>query len=343
MAGSVPLDLLYGQDYVSFVTTAVTAPLVVVTSRSFSSGRLALTEELQDAGCRVVVGPPDHKFSTLVPLLQGATAWIAGTGPVTAQHLASAPRLRVLARYGAGVDNVDLQAAAAQGILVTNTPGVNTDAVADHALALILAALRDVIGGDRSVRDKTWRVRRTRELGHLQVGLVGFGRIGQAVARRLQGFGGVVSAFDPYVAPDVVEARGVRPVGLLELARTSGVISLHVPGQQVVVDGRFLAEVGSETILVNTARAGAVDEAALAEALREGRLAHYASDVLASETGGPSPLLAEDLAARTLFTPHTAAQTVEAVDRMGRGAVDAVVAALRGETPSHLVVPDGVR
>jgi D-3-phosphoglycerate dehydrogenase len=335
------------------VATAASAPLVVVTSRSFSSGRLALTEELQDAGCRVVVGPWDHELSNLAPLLQSAAAWIAGTGPITGEHLASAPRLRVLARYGTGVDNVDLQAAAARGILVTNTPGVNTDAVADHALALILAALRDLVGGDRAVRDSTWRVRRTRELAArvrrtrelaaLRVGLVGFGRIGQAVARRLQGFGSEVSTFDPYLAPEVIEARGVRRMGLLELARTSGVISLHLPGGQVVVNRRFLAEVAPETILVNTARAGVVDEGALAAALREGRLARYASDVLANEAGGPSPLLAEDLAERTLFTPHTAAQTVDAVDRMGRGAVDAVVAALRGETPGHIVVPDVAR
>ncbi len=312
-----------------------------MTSRSFSSGDLDLAAELVAAGCTVVTGPPDHDLDVLRPLLAGVTAWVAGTGPVTDAHLAAAPDLRIVARYGVGVEAVDLAAAAARGVVVTNTPGANSGAVADHAVALILAALRDVAGGDRRVRDGDWSVRRTRQLGRLTVGIVGLGRIGRGVADRLRGFGGPLLGHDPYVPADQLAAVGVTGVDLTELAARSDVITLHLPGEQVVVDAAFLARVRPATIVVNTARASLVDESVVAEALRDGRLGCYAADVLGSEAAGEhgalNPLLAEDLRDRTVFTPHVAAQTVEAVDGMGRGAVDAVLALLRGDEPASPV------
>ena len=150
--------------------------VVLVTSRSFSSGDLDLAGELTEAGCEIVTGPSDHDLEMLRPLLASATAWVAGAGPVTADHLDAAPKLQIVARYGVGVEAVDLAAAAERGILVTNTPGANSGAVADHAVALILAALRDVAAGDRGVRAGRWAVRRTRQLGQLTVGIVGLGR-----------------------------------------------------------------------------------------------------------------------------------------------------------------------
>lgn len=310
---------------------------VLVTSRSFSSGDLDLAAELTEAGCRTVTGPADHDLEALRPLLSGARAWIAGAGPVTPAHLDAAPHLELVARYGVGVNAVDLTAAAARGVLVTNTPGANAGAVADHTVALILAALRDVVPGDRGVREGRWGVHRARELGGLTVGVVGLGRIGRAVASRLTGFGSTLLGHDPWVAGKEVTAAGLRPVTLDDLVRQSDVVTLHAPGEDVLVDARLLGLARPGAILVNSARATLVDEAAVADALRTGGLGVYASDVLATETGSDSPLLAEDLRDRTLFTPHSAAQTVEAVDSMGRGAVDAVLAHLRGERPPNLV------
>src|ERR1700749_2849398 len=165
-------------------------PIVLVTSRSFSTGTQDLVERLRAAG---------HDLAALDEPLGRAVGWIAGTGPVTAEHLRRAPQLRVVARYGVGVDAVDLVAAAARGVVVTNTPGANSDAVADHALALLLARLRDVPCGDRRVRRGDWSARRGRELGSLTVGVLGFGRIGRGVARRLAGFGATVLAHDPFL------------------------------------------------------------------------------------------------------------------------------------------------
>ena len=322
---------------------------MLVTSRSFSTGDLDLAAELTDAGCVITTGPPDHDLAALRPLLASATSWIAGAGPVTADHLDAAPLLQIVARYGVGVEAVDLAAAAHRGVLVTNTPGANSGAVADLAVALMLAALRDVTAGDRGVRTGQWAVRRTRELGQLTVGIVGLGRIGRGVATRLSGFGSTILGHDPWVPVDELERLGIEGVDLPELARRSDVITLHAPGDAVLVDADFLGRTRSTLILVNTARASLVDEAAVADALRAGRLRTYATDVLGSESGRhDSPLLAADLADRTLFTPHAGAQTVEAVDQMGRGAVDAVRAHLRGEQPPNLVrrpdvAPKGAR
>ena len=318
----------------------VSSPLVLVTSRSFSTGDLDLAGELAVAGCRIATGPSNHDLDPLRPLLAEATAWIAGTGPVTAAHLDAAPGLQIVARYGVGVEAVDLAAAAERGVLVTNTPGANTGAVADHAVTLVLAALRDVAAGDRGVRAGRWTVQRTRELGALTVGIVGLGRIGRAVASRFRGFGSTLLGFDPWVRPADLEPLGIAAVDLETLARRSDVISLHAPGEQTLVDEGLLSVVRPGLILVNTARATLVDETALAAALRAGRLRRYASDVLGSEAGAQAnPLLADDLQDRTVFTPHSAAQTVEAVDGMGRGAVDAVLAHLGGERPPNLVPP----
>jgi D-3-phosphoglycerate dehydrogenase len=315
---------------------------VLVTSRSFSSGELDLVAELRAAGLTVAFGDHEHELPRLAPMLAQAVGWIAGAGPVTAAHLYAAPHLRIVARYGVGVDAVDLAAAAALGIVVTNIPGANTAAVADHALALMLGALRDVAVGDRRVRAGDWRVERTRQLGSLVVGIVGVGRIGRAVAARLGGFGSRMLGHDPGVSPGELIRLGIEPVSLPELVRESDIITLHSPGERLLVDAAFLRQVKPGCILINTARAALVDESAVASALQLGTLRRYAADTLDSESAATSsPLLTEPLADLTLFTPHAAAQTVEAVDRMGRGAVDAVLAVLRGEMPPHVVAESG--
>lgn len=315
---------------------------VLVTSRSFSTGSLDIARELRRDGIAVVTGPPDHDLTALAPLLADVDGWIAGTGPVTDSHFAVAPRLRIVARYGVGVDAVDLAAARNRGIIVTNTPGANSGAVADHALALILSALRGVAAGDRRVRAGTWTVQRARELGGLTVGVIGFGRIGRGVAERLRGFGCRALASDPYLADTDIRAAGAEPVSPAALAARSDVISLHAPGDQLIVDADWLTTVRAGLILVNTARADLVDEQALAQALRDGRVGAYAADTLSTESthaaGDASPLLAGDLADRVTLTPHSAAQTVEAVDRMGAGTAEAVRAVLHDRDPDPALV-----
>lgn len=318
----------------------MTQPTVLVTSRSFSTGDLDVRGQLEVAGARVVIGPASHDLPSLRPVLAGALAWIAGAGPVTADHLDAAPHLRLIARYGVGVEAVDLRTAQARGVLVTNTPGANSGAVADHTLALMLTALRSVTAGDRAVRRGDWRVHRSRELGRLTVGLVGAGRIGRGVASRLRGFGSTVLGYDPWVDEEVLRGVGIEPASLDELAARCDIVSLHAPGEATLVDRAWLSLAKPTMILVNTARATLVDEPAVAEALTQSRLLAYAADTTTTEAGGvDSPLLDPQLVDRTIFTPHTAAQTVEAVDQMSEGAGAAVLALLTGDPVPNAVQP----
>lgn len=316
----------------------MTEKRIVVTSRSFGSGDRDLARELADAGFTVVRATSSHDQDELAAALAGAVAWIAGTGPVTSEHFDLAPDLRVLARYGVGVDAVDLAAARQRGIVVTNTPGANSDAVADHAIALLLAVLRHVPSGDRAVRVGDWTVQRGRELGASTVGIVGFGRIGQGVARRLQGFGSTVLVHDPYVDDKLINSFGATAVELDELAFKADVVSLHAPGGHQLINQAWIDRARPGLIVINTARADLVDEEAVVAALHSGAVGGYAADTLASEGhGGGSPLLVEELADRVVITPHLGAQTIEAVDRMGAAAVADVLAVLDGHPPAHPV------
>ena len=334
-SGAVPTGSV-GEATAVSADTAGAAGVVLVTTRSFGAGDADPAGVLAAAGLRVVRGPVDHDPAALAQPLGEAVAWIAGTAPVTARHLDVAPRLRVVARYGTGVDAVDLHAARARGIVVTNTPGANAEAVADYTVALMLAALRHLVDQDRAARTGRWQAQRGRELGALTVGLVGFGAVGRGVARRLAGFGATVLVHDPYVAPDELQTAGVQPVPeLAALAARAQLVSLHLPGGgRPIVDTAFLAHLPAGAMLVNTARGDLVDEAAVAAALAEGRLGAAAVDVLASEPAAASPLLD---APNTIVTPHAAGQTVEAIDRMGMTAAEEVVRVLAGKAPRHPV------
>lgn len=313
-------------------------PVVLVTSRSFSSGTLDLSSRLEAAGLEIV-RHPHHELSTLGDSLPRAVAWIAGTAPVTAAHFAGAPRLKVLARYGVGCDAVDLAAADKAGVVVTNTPGANSDAVAEYSLALMMAVLRGVPQGDVRLRAGDWSVRRGRQLGSSTVGIVGFGRIGQASAALLTGLGCHVMIHDPYVDPEAISSAGYQPASLDDVRVKAKVVTFHSPGGPCVINEDWLADCAPGQVIVNTARASLIDEAAVAAALREGRLFGYAADTLQTETdaSGESPLLAADLRDRVVLTPHLGAQTDEAVDQMGAMAVDGALAVLADKPPSHPV------
>lgn len=288
-------------------------------------------QRLGDAGYRVLRAGADHDYEELRPLLEHAVAWIAGTGPITPRLIAAAPELRVISRYGVGTDAIAKDAARARGIVITNAPGSNSDAVADHTVALMLAGLRRVVVGDRQVRLGDWSPQRSRELGSLTVGIVGFGRIGQGVARRLSGFGSSIIAFDPFLPTDVFTQFGAQSAEFDLIADRCDVISLHAPGGTVIVDQDWLARLTRPALLVNTARADLIVEPDVAAALRSGRLSGYAADTLTYENiAAGGPLLASDLQDQVTITPHWAAQTVEAIDRMGEMAVDSALAVLEG-------------
>jgi len=311
---------------------------VLVTSRTFGSGDRPLLEEMREAGVETVSGPSHHALGDLREALAEADGWIAGTGPILKEHFDAAPRLKVIARYGVGTDAVDLAEAQRRNIPVTNTPGANSDAVADLTIALILEGLRHLSKASRNLRLGNWNAVPGKEMGALTVGIAGLGRVGQGVAQRLSGFGTRVIAFDPFADQSVFEERGVEAVQWEALVSQSDVITLHAPGGGQLVTADTLTPTTAKTVLVNTARADLVNEYAVAEALRDDRLGCYVADVLHAEgRAGESPLLAADLADRVTVTPHIAAQTIQAIDAMGSMAWANTHAVLNSKNPLHPV------
>lgn len=309
----------------------MTPDTVVVTSRSFGAGRSDPAAALAAHGLAVVRADVDHDLDALAEPLSGAVAWIAGAAPVTAAHLERAPALRLLARYGTGVDAVDLDAARHRGVMVTNTPGANAAAVAEHTVALMLACLRHVVAADRRVRAGQWPAMRGRELGAATVGIIGLGEVGRRVADLVGSFGATVVVHDPFV-----DVRKATSLPLEALLARADVVTLHrPPGDAPVIDAAACARMRDDAVLINTARPGLVDEAAVAAALHAGELGAVGTDVVEGAVGAPSVLLS---APRTVVTPHCAAQTIEAVDRMGGSAVDEVVRVIvDGAAPAHRV------
>lgn len=312
---------------------------VLVTPRSFGRDDPGVCRELERSA-RVVWEPGAHEPDRLAALVSGADGWIAGTEPIGEAVLERASRLKVIARYGVGVDNVDVASAARRGIAVTNTPGANAGAVAELVVGLLVALARAIVAADRATRAGDWTLPGGISLEGKVLGLLGFGAVGRAVARRVAGFGMEVIAHDPLLVAGS-EPDGVRACPRAELVACSDFLSLHVPltaDTAGMVDADFLAAMKPGARLVNTARGELVDEAALVAALADGHLAGAALDTLADE---PPPA---DFALATrvdvILTPHLGAHTDHARHEMARRAIDNCLAVLRGEpAPDPVPVP----
>jgi D-3-phosphoglycerate dehydrogenase / 2-oxoglutarate reductase len=258
---------------------------------------------------------------------------------VDAEALAAAKRLKVVARAGVGLDNVDVKAATQAGVMVVNAPTSNIVSAAELAVALLLAAARRVPAADKSLKGGEWKRSKYTgvELYEKTVGIVGLGRIGVLVAQRLAAFGMNVIAYDPYVQAGRAAQMGVRLATLDELLRVSDFISVHLPRTPEtigLIGDEELHKVKPSVIVVNAARGGIVDEHALYTALKEGRVAGAGVDVFASEPCTDSPLFEFE---NVVATPHLGASTDEAQEKAGVAVARSVRLALAGE-----LVPDAV-
>lgn len=309
---------------------------VVATARSFCADEGPHQQLLRDAGFDLVLAAGDEPLTAaaLARVAADADALILGLDRCDASVFSAAPRLRVVARHGVGTDTVDLDAAERHGVTVTNTPGANTVAVSELTLGLMLGLARDIPGAVASTRAGGWRRSRGWELAGKTLGLIGLGRIGQAVAARAAAFGMRVIGHDPFAS----EVAGVERVELDQLWPRADVISLHLglsEGTRHLIDAGVLRRCKPSAVIVNTARGGLIDEHALADALREGRLAGAAADAFEHEPPAGSPLL--DLPT-FLPTPHLGATTREAVHHMGVAAAESVIAVFSGASPRHVVL-----
>jgi D-3-phosphoglycerate dehydrogenase len=297
---------------------------------------------LQRAGCEVVLNPTGVTLTEaeLLPLVGDVDAIMAGTEPITARVLDAAPRLKIVARRGVGYDSVDLAAATARGVVVTVAAGVLADAVADHAFGLLLAVARQIPRLDRDVKAGGWDRTPTIDVFGKTLGIIGFGAIGRAVARRGAGFGMRILAHDALPDAATADALAVTLCRMDTLLSESDFITIHVPlapTTRKMIDEAAFRRMRPTAILVNTSRGVVVDEAALLRALQEGRLAGAGLDVFHDEPVQDFSLVGLD---QVVATPHVAAHTQETQARVECASAEAIIAVLRKERPPHVVNPE---
>lgn len=326
---------------------------VIVTQRFFDEAAIRL---LEGAGCEVVqadlpAGQADGNLShdQLVAMLDGAAGWIVGHARVTRELLAALPQLQIVSRRGVGYERVDTAAAKELGKVVCIAAGGNDASVADHTIALMLAVghrFREtqakMIGGD-------WSILSGGDLYRKTVGIVGLGRIGRSLVQRLGGFETRILVATPTPDPDFAGRTGVEFTDLDTLLRESDYASLHAPltpETRFLIDADALARMKPGAVLINAARGGLVDDAALLDALLAGRIAGAGLDTFVSEADPEYRAISQRLIElpNVIATPHAAASTREGLERTNMVAAQCVVSVLAGkDPPPQCVVADGRR
>lgn len=307
---------------------------VAIVNHRFAN--LAIEEEVL-AGYRLMAVQGRTEQEVLAVLSQADAILITSTPRLTAAGIAALQRCRAIVRYGIGVDNVDLAAATARGILVCNVPDYCWEEVSNHAITLALACSRKLLQAVQGVRDGRWSVTDLapiRETDGQLFGLIGLGKIARRVAAKARVFGFQVAAYDPYVSADEMAAEGVQKCELDALLASADILSLHVPltpYTQAMIGAAQLRAMKPTAYLINTARAALVDEAALIQALDEAWIAGAALDMLAEEP----PRAGHPLVGRpnVIVTPHAGWYSEGAIARLQRRAAEQVRLALAGEVP----------
>lgn len=307
------------------------AGLIAVTPRSLSEAGHPSLARLEAAGYEVVFPAPGRTptLAELEAVLPRCAGYLAGVEQVPSALLEQCPGLRVISRNGVGVDNVDLDTAARLGITVVPALGANSQGVAELALALAFGAARMIPWSDARLKSERWERTRGVELSGRTLGIVGLGQIGRRVAAMAAGIGMRVIGQDAYPDRGWTPPPGFEWVGIESLIAGSDVISLHAPGGDRPLLGRAeLGRMRPGAILVNTARASLVDQAAVIDALDSGHLRAYCIDAHESEPPADYTLVHHE---RVIATPHVGGFTEESVERASAAAVDGLLRALSGD------------
>lgn len=314
---------------------------VLVTPTSYAKNDPRLKSDLEALVGEVIYNPTGKPLAStdLVRLLPGVDGFIAGLDGIDRAALSAADRLKVIARYGVGVDNVDLAAAREKGIVVTFTPGANSVSVAELTVGLLLSLARRIPEAANAARKGEWPRLNGLTLEGKVVGLLGLGAIGKQVARRLSGFDCRVLAYDPVVDSEFTARHAVSLLPLEEVLSQADFISLHMPLQpetRGLVNAEFIQKMKPGAYLINTARGELIDEAALAAAIKDKRVRGAALDVFSQEPPSPdNPLLSLP---EVIVTPHCGSHTDGATDAMGWMALRDCLAVLRGELPQYPIM-----
>nr|WP_242603784.1 phosphoglycerate dehydrogenase [Dictyoglomus turgidum] len=312
---------------------------MLITPRSFEKVKDRFEEIFRKEEIEVIINPlgrvlTEEEMKELVKDLDGL---IVGIDPVTSEVLKNANKLKVISKYGVGVDNIDLEESKRRNIVVTNTPGVNSNAVAELTVGLIINVLRKINLSDKKTRGGNWNRFIGNELSEKTLGVIGTGSIGKRVVELLRGFNLRVLCFDKYPDYEWASREKIFYVTLQELLEKSDVITIHVPLTNEtyhMISERELNMLKRNAVIINTSRGGIIDEEALYKFLKEGRILGAGLDVFENEPPINSPLLKLD---NVVVTSHIGAHTEEAVINMARIAVENLVLALKGKEPLYRV------
>jgi D-3-phosphoglycerate dehydrogenase len=318
------------------------ATRILITSRSFGGLVREPLEMLLEEGYEIVRVSDKAQLQeeNLCKHVRDIDGYIAGLEVIPARVIEAADKLKIIARHGAGVDSVDVDSATKRGIMVTNTPGVNSDSVADLTFGLMLACARLIPKCDRDLRSGAPGKYYGLSLYGKTLGIIGTGQIGSRVAMRAGGFAMKVIAYDIVENEGLKTKFDVQYAALDTLLKESDFVTLHVPINEEtrnIINAERLSMMKETAILVNTSRGEAVDEDALFAALKERKIFAAGLDAFRAEPPTGSPLLGLD---NVVATNHIGAHTYEAIRGMGMGAVENLLAGLRGQRPKNIVNPE---
>lgn len=319
-------------------------PNVLIEARPFCAFDDGPMELLKNAGLTMTdmrgSGIEEPRF---MEALAAAAIVLSGNDLlIDPQLLDAAPELKAVAKLGVGLDMVDIEAATRRRIPVFNTPGANTQAVADHTFALILGVARKIVSCDRSLRENRWEHTKIMglEIWQKTIGLIGLGAIGRSVALRAKGFQMKIVAYDPFWPETFAAEHQIQRMEVADLLKAADIVSIHsplTPQNRHLIDRAALETMKPSALLINTARGEIVKETDLCWALKNRRIAGAGIDVFENEPPGKSPLLELD---NILVTPHTAAFTREALNHMSGAIAAQIVEFTNGNRPQHTVNPE---
>jgi D-3-phosphoglycerate dehydrogenase len=313
---------------------------ILVSANSYGKFNPDLKTDLERQVKEVIYNKTGKPLSSqqVAELLPGIDGYIAGLDEINHQALQAADTLKVIARYGVGVDQVDLEAASKKGIIVTNTPGANSASVAELALCLILMLARQVPVATQALKQGQWPRLHGLTLENKTIGIIGLGAIGKHLARRLSSFDGHLLAFDPIIDEAFIQKYNIKMVSLENLIPSSDFISLHVPvleATRSMVNETFISAMKKGAFIINTSRGEIVDEGALIEGLKSGHLGGAGLDAFSKEPPDTdNPLLSLP---QVICTPHLGAQSDGATNNMGRMALNECLRVLQGKNPRYQV------
>jgi D-3-phosphoglycerate dehydrogenase / 2-oxoglutarate reductase len=312
---------------------------VLVTPRSFGSTSRRPVEMLEEKGYDLIFNPFGRPYTReeLLEIVPDIDAVIIGIDPFDGEIMKKASKLKVISKYGIGIDNIDVQAASERNIIVTNTPTANNDAVADLTFGLMLALARRIPEADRETKAGNWKKYIGASIWGKKVGIVGLGKIGKQVAKRARGFNMEILGYDIFRNEEFAQKYGVKHVDLEELLKKADYVTIHTPlneNTRNLISQQELEMMKHDAFLINTSRGGIVNEGALYQALKEGLINGAALDAYTEEPPENSPLKELD---NIIMTSHNGAYTKEAIANMGIQAARNLIDVLEGREVKNRV------